>query len=74
MKIRRYRAPRPAFVADNIYSMEQIMITCNIMNSQISAATGIPHNYISEYKQGIAIPSKSNYNKLAAFFDWEVWL
>ena len=74
MKVTHYRQYRPDFVLDNIDSMEQIMDTCGFKIRQVANLTGILPSFIREYKLGYSLPSKTNYNKLAAFFDWEVWL
>ena len=62
MKFTHYRQPRPDFVYDNIDSIGTINYTL------------IPEKYLYDYRDGLVYPSKRNYNKLAAFFDWEVWL
>ncbi|MBQ3758696.1 MAG: helix-turn-helix transcriptional regulator [Synergistaceae bacterium] len=74
MKIRRYRFPRPAFVADNINSLKQIRSTCSISLLDVGSATLIPITLLQDWEAGTGYPSQTNYNKLAAFFDWEAWL
>ena len=74
MKFTHYRQPRPDFVYDNIDSIGTICRTLSISFRSVSNYTLIPEKYLYDYRDGLVYPSKRNYNKLAAFFDWEVWL
>lgn len=69
----RYRLPRPQFVYDNIDSMKQIREACKISLAEVSKYTLIPAFLIDGWENGTRYPSQTNYNKLADFYDWEVW-
>ena len=70
-----FHAPRniPTVVLDNIASMDKIATACRFSDYFIAHSTGIDPNQINCYRANISIPQKKNYNKLAAFFEWEVW-
>ena len=74
MRKPRYRFPRPQFVYDNIHSMKQIRTACKFSLEDISQATMIPRWHLDDWENNLRYPSKSNYNKLAAFFEWEIWV
>lgn len=67
------RTKCPQFVVDNIDSIEAICKTCRISYASIARSTGLSGSIIRDYAVFGIIPGKSNYNKLATFFDWEVW-
>ena len=64
---------RPLFVRSNINSIHDICKNLYITYSMVSRATGIPQGSLARYAAGVSIPDKERYNKLAEFFDWEVW-
>lgn len=64
---------RPLFVRDNCNSIHDIAKNLHWTYGYIARSTGIPEGSISNYAAGIRYPDKERYNKLAAFFDWEVW-
>lgn len=64
---------RPQFVYDNIDSMRQIRLACKFSIVDVAKATGIIPTHIGEWELGYRYPAQTNYNKLAAFYDWEVW-
>lgn len=70
---RRFKSDRPLFVRDNCNSIHDIAKNLRWTYGYIAHATGIPASTISSYAAGILFPNQRNYNKLAAFFDWEVW-
>ena len=73
MKSRKYRLPRPAFVYDNVASMKQTRAACHIPLAEVSKQTLIPIVLIDDWENKLRYPSKANYNKLANFFEWEIW-
>ncbi len=68
-----YRFPRPQFVYDNIHSMKQIRIANKLSLAEVSRDTLIPTVLLDDWENNFRYPSKNNYNKLAAFFEWEIW-
>ena len=73
IKFYRGENNRPLFVRDNINSIHTICNTLRFSYAEIALATGIPRTSILAYAAGYELPRKERYNKLAAFFDWEVW-
>ena len=69
----RFKHDRPLFVRDNINSIHDICNTLHISYTEIAHFTGIRSCVISGYANGAYFPNKEKYNKLAEFFDWEVW-
>ena len=74
MKCTQQLSLRPYFVYDNIDSMNRIREICGFSIKHVSTQTLIPQSALRDYEYGTAYPGKTNYNKLAAFFDWEAWL
>ncbi len=73
MKSRKYRLPRLAFVYDNVAGMKQHRITSKKTLEEVSRATLIPALYLDDWENNLRYPSKANYNKLADFYEWEIW-
>ena len=73
MVCRRRVISPPEYVYDNLDSMEQIMKTCGFKISNIVQGTGISYKNVHKYVKGYVYATKTNYNKLAEFFDWEEW-
>lgn len=69
----------PPFVTKNLASIYSASRKLGCSYLDIQLATGIPafnigaivFEFNSPYKP--KLPDKDTYNKLAAFFDWEVW-
>ena len=63
----------PDFVFDNIDSIHTIRTTLKISLQTIAYACGMHPQTVSLWERGRALPNKKTYNKLAKFFDWEIW-
>lgn len=44
-----------------------------LSREELQKATGVRADIIRAYEKGKGRPTRSKYNKLAAFFDWEAW-
>ena len=64
---------RPIFVRDNINSIHTLAKNLHITYGDIARATGISKGTIGTYASGVAFPNQERYNRLAIFFDWEIW-
>lgn len=68
-----HRVSAPSFVIEYIDNLAQTRTEKELSRRNIADRTGVPYDYISQYERGYCFPSKNNYNKLAKFFNWEVW-
>ena len=73
MASRRYLDTIPDFVAINMQSMKTIRKNLGWERGYVAEQVGIHPNTINKYEEDWVLPGKSNYNKLACFFDWEIW-
>ena len=72
-KIQPSTCSRPIFVRDNINSIHTLAKNLHITYGEIARATDIPKGSIGAYASGAALPGQERYNRLAIFFDWEIW-
>ena len=70
---KRYSRSIPDFVFDNLDSIYTIRTTLKISLQTIAYGCGMHTKTVSLWERGMALPNKKTYNKLAKFFDWEVW-
>ncbi len=63
----------PDFVLDNLDSIRKLRKHCHIPFNSICRELDIKRTTLLEWELGERIPSKFDYNRLAVFFDWEVW-
>ena len=70
---KRYFENIPDFVVINVQSMRTIRKNLCWEQADVAKHIGIHRKTLYEYESGRHIPAKNNYNKLARYFDWEVW-
>ena len=63
----------PDFVDINLRSIKTIRKHIGWSQAYVAKEAGITKQDVSLYEQGKRIPTKNTYNKLAKFFDWEIW-
>ena len=68
-----YKGGIPDFVFDNLDSMRTIRTTLRMKVQFIAYRCHMACATIWALERGAHMPSKKTYNKLAKFFDWEVW-
>ena len=64
---------KPEFIRENIYRLSTIRTSKGLTRKDLSRSVGMPEYLIRGYEEGYRSPSRKNYNKLADFFDWQVW-
>ena len=63
----------PDFVADNLRSMRTIRKNLGWRLGTTARNAGFTPQYYSQIELLRVVPRKDMYNKLACFFDWEIW-
>ena len=63
----------PTFVRNNMMHMWVLYLKQGITRKDVATVAQVSERAIRNYEDGKQYPSRSTYNKLAAFFGWEVW-
>ena len=63
----------PRFVKPNIAKLHSLRVGLGFSQVVLAELTGLTSTSISGYERGISIPYRKQYNKLAEFFEWEIW-
>lgn len=63
----------PAEVKESLYNLAYERKLLGLTREELQSATGVRAEIIRAYEKGTGCPTKSQYNKLAAFFEWRAW-
>ena len=63
----------PEYVSKCLYNLAYERGLRNLTRQELGKLTGVRADIIRAYEEGKGRPTKSKYNKLAAFFEWEAW-
>ncbi len=63
----------PPYVIGNVSRMWTLYLKQGITRKDVATVAQVSERAIRNYEDGKQYPSRSTYNKLAAFFGWEVW-
>lgn len=63
----------PLFVRNNVHYLAFHRRNRLLSQQKLAQLLNIPRYQVADWERGKCFPSKDYYNKLAEFFDWEVW-
>ena len=64
----------PSYVVGNMSRMWTLYLKQGITRKDVATVAQVSERAIRNYEDGKQYPSQKTYNKLAAFFGWELWL
>jgi transcriptional regulator with XRE-family HTH domain len=60
-------------LAQNMSRMFSERMRLGLTRKDTATAVKVSERAIKKFEEGICYPTKGTYNKLAKFFNWEVW-